>query len=171
VLAGIDASSTQLHPANDPGRWSIQQIVEHLLLSYQATVTLFQARLEKGTATHLRAGWKQSMARTLVLHLRYFPHGGKSPEFVLPRPGVNPPWSGADLSGQMLAELQQMDVILKAAEDRFGKVPLQAHFAFGPLCASQWRRFHAVHAAHHLKQVRRLRPETKSSSTTASSSD
>jgi Protein of unknown function (DUF1569) len=158
ALAGIDGRLAQVHPGNDPQRWNTQQIVEHLLLTYRNTSEALERRLQKGTATRVSATWTQRIAKTAVLRLRYLPPGRKSPESVAPKPGV-PRMDGAELSLLMRSELAAMDTLLCQCEQHLGHVPLQAHFAFGPLTAAQWRRFHAIHAAHHLKQIRRLRRE------------
>ena len=50
-LRGLDSAQTQLRPAEQGNRWSIQQIIEHLLLTYSATETAINARLAKRTPT------------------------------------------------------------------------------------------------------------------------
>ena len=157
-LAGLEAEAAQLHPGKDPERWNMQQIMEHLLLTYQSTSEGLRRRLEKGTATRVSATWPQRVAKTTVLRFRYLPFGRKSPESVAPKSG-SPCLSGEELSVRMRNELAAMDALLCQCEQQLGRSPLQPHFAFGPLTAAQWRRFHAIHAAHHLKQIRRLRRE------------
>lgn len=49
-----------------------------------------------------------------------------------------------------------MDRVIDTCGRRFGTKRAAAHFLLGPLSAEQWRRFHAIHAGHHLKQVRRI---------------
>ena len=155
-LSGIDPASTQLHPAQDSQRWCIQQIVEHLLLTYRLTSDALQRRLDKGTGTTVRSRFPQVLARTLVLRIGYFPSGRRSPEAVFPQPSANP-CGGEALADRMREGLTAMDALLVAAEGQFGNAPLQAHMVFGPLTANEWRRFHAMHALHHLKQIRSLR--------------
>ena len=157
-LAKVDASAAQLHPGGDPQRWSIQQIVEHLMLTYRATGSALEKRLAKGTVTGVRPTTKQLLLKTMVLGFRRMPKGVKAPEMVIPQASAYPNSCGKELVVRMTESLAAMDRLLNEGEKRFGTAPLQQHFLFGPLTANQWRRFHAIHAAHHLRQIRRMLP-------------
>jgi hypothetical protein len=55
-------------------------------------------------------------------------------------------------------ELAAMDDFITRCETRFGRsTRILDHPVLGPLTARQWRRFHWVHARHHMKQIWRLR--------------
>jgi Protein of unknown function (DUF1569) len=155
-LAKVDAPAAQLHPGGDPERWSIQQIVEHLLLTYRATGAALEKRLAKGTVTRVRPTTKQLLLKTMVLGFRRMPKGVKAPEMVIPLAGAHPDCCGQELAVRMTESLAAMDLLLNEGEKRFGAAPIQQHFLFGPLTAHQWRRFHAIHASHHLRQIRRI---------------
>jgi hypothetical protein len=154
-LEKVDTPAAQLHPGGDLQRWSTQQIVEHLMLTYRATSTALEKRLAKGTVTRVRPTRKQLLLKTMVLGFRRMPKGIKAPEVVIPQAGAYSDCCGQELVVRMTESLAAMDLLLSEGEKRFGSAPLQQHFLFGPLTANQWRRFHAIHAAHHLRQIRR----------------
>jgi hypothetical protein len=155
-LIKVDPPTAQRHPANDPQRWSIQQIVEHLLLTYQGTSAALKKRLAKGTATRVRPTARQVLRRTMILGFRHMPNGVKAPEAVIPEPGKYPDCCGMELVSRMKEGLAAMDSLLAEGEKRFGNSRFQQHFTFGPLTVKEWRRFHAVHSAHHLRQIHRI---------------
>jgi len=73
-------------------------------------------------------------------------------------PGAEPDQSldGTALASLLHAEMGTIDELLLPCEKRFGRQRLATHQVLGPLSASQWRKFHLVHARHHLKQIRQL---------------
>ena len=46
VLAGMDMAEAQEHPGRNPQVWNVQQVVEHLVLTYRSTGRSIQDRLE-----------------------------------------------------------------------------------------------------------------------------
>jgi hypothetical protein len=142
------ASNEQLSRAKD-GKWSSVQILEHLMLTYTATT--------KGLLRTMEAGRPEPVERTLghrlrsfyVLGLGRFPGGMKAPRHTVPREGL-----GEEPLRRFNDALVAMDASLNDAERRFGqRTRVLQHPALGPLTSQQWRRFHKVHARHHLKQV------------------
>jgi len=97
-LRGLDVTQTQLHPPSRPAKWSIQQIVEHLLLSYSGTETAINARLAKRTPTRAKPSFLQHFGQYTLIHLGYFPTGRKAP------PRVTPPPTPSPLSGEALTQ-------------------------------------------------------------------
>ena len=55
-LRGLDAAQTQLRPVKRKDRWSIQQIVEHLLLTYSSTEATIAEAPKKERPQHAHAG-------------------------------------------------------------------------------------------------------------------
>lgn len=151
-LTDLPPSAIQAHPPGEPQKWCLRQIIEHLNLSYQFTSSALQQRLAKGTVTRVRPTLKEVARRTLVLKAGYFPSGITAPEAVVPA-ATAAPISGFDLWQGFRHELETMCALLDECQARFGNQRLQRHFAFGPLTANEWRRFHAIHGKHHLKQV------------------
>lgn len=155
-LHGLDAVQTQLRPADDPARWSIQQVTEHLLLTYVSTASLFEARIAKGTPTRTQPTLLQRSSQWAVCRFGYFPQGRKSPA------AVAPPDSAAPASGEMLAvrahdALIRLDTLTQTTEKLFGARRSAAHHVLGPLNSQQWLRFHLVHGQHHLRQILAIR--------------
>jgi hypothetical protein len=156
-LRGLDAKQTQLRPPSRPGNWSIQQIVEHLLLSYSGTETAISARLAKRTPTRARPNLLQHFSRYTITHLGYFPTGRKAPPLVTPQPTTQP-LSGEALARAVADHLARLNQLFTEAEDIFGATDRCAsHMVLGPLSVDQWRRFQLIHGMHHVKQVLAIR--------------
>jgi len=151
--------SLEQHPNNDPTRWNARQIVEHLILTYQLSGKMFAERLEKNRPTQSQPTVKQRIARLAVLGFGYFPQGIQAPAAVVPLSVPAQPLDGPKLAKSYAQSLQAMDEILVECEQQFGKAPFATHQALGPISPSQWRRFHIVHARHHLSQLRKLNPK------------
>ncbi len=155
VLQRLTASQCQQHPGGDTSRWSVQQNIAHLVLTYDSTTRLLQKRVDAGEPLRARPTLKERIPSTLVIGLGIFPRGQQAPEFTRPEHLAWEAKSGADLMVLLREGLAPMDAVLTACEARFGCSPVGAHFIFGPLTARQWRRFHAVHGELHLQQVKR----------------
>jgi hypothetical protein len=152
-LYGLDSTQTQLHPPSRPGKWSIQQIIEHLLLTYSATEPAIQTRLAKRTPTLARPNLTHRVMQFAVTRCGFFPIGREAPAMVTPQP-TSHPLSGADRTEATAEQLVRLDLLLTEAEAMFGPVSQCAsHTVLGPLNIDQWRKFHLVHGKHHLKQI------------------
>jgi hypothetical protein len=68
-----------------------------------------------------------------------------------PPPGMD----GDRLVAQISSTLQEMDEALALMEAQGTRGPVLTHFVLGPLSSKQWRKFHRVHARHHVEQIRR----------------
>jgi hypothetical protein len=159
MLGGLDARQTQLRPAADEARWSIQQTVRHLLLTYAATEQAIEARIAKGTATLARPSLLQRAAQIVIIGAGLFPPGQKSPNTVSPPADEAAVPSGL-LIEQVGAALKSMDQRVTAGEKIFGAEKRAVrHVVLGPLSITQWRRFHLVHGRHHMKFIAGIRRE------------
>lgn len=156
TLRGLDATQTQLRPVGHPEKWSIQQIAEHLLLTYAATATALQARITKGTPTQAKPVLQQRIGQYFLTTLGYFPHGRKAPAPVAPLTQQQP-LSGADLLASTSQRLATLDTLVDQVEDLFGQRRAVSHMILGPLSAHQWRRFQLIHGVHHAKQIVAIR--------------
>lgn len=153
----LDAAQTQLRPPSNPGKWSIQQIVEHLLLTYTQTETAISSRLIKRTPTRAKSSIPQRVFQYAVTRCGYFPTGRAAPPFVIPQPTTYP-LSGEDLTKATEDHLTQLDLLFTEAETLFGsKSQCATHAVLGPLTVDQWRKFHLIHGKHHLKQISAIR--------------
>ena len=155
-LRGLDSAQTQLRPKARRDRWSIQQIVEHLLLTYSATETSIDARLEKRSPTRTKPGVIQHIAQYTVIRLGYFPRGRKAPAMVTPLP-TESPLSGDELTSSAAEHLLRLDAIFDEGEALFGSARCATHLVLGPMSIPQWRRFHLIHGEHHARQILAIR--------------
>jgi Protein of unknown function (DUF1569) len=156
-LRSLDATQTQLRPPSRPGKWSIQQIIEHLLLTYSSTETAINARLTKRTPTRAQPTLTHRVFQFAVTRCGYFPTGRKAPEPVTPQPTTHP-LSGEDLAQTAAEHLARLDLLFTEAETLFGPASQCAsHAVLGPLKIDQWRKFQIIHGEHHLKQIAAIR--------------
>jgi hypothetical protein len=158
ALRGLDSRNTQATPHNRPGKWSIQQIVEHLLNTYRGSIPAIQARLDKGSGTRADPTFRQRMGQFFIITLGRFPHGRVAPAAVAPSLPTTVR-SGAELAERVSAELRKLDEVTARGEHLFGDRQAVSHIILGPLSMHQWRRFHLIHGRHHLKQIDAIRRE------------
>jgi DinB family protein len=138
------------HP---PGKWCAAEVLEHLYLTYTATVMGLERVLAGGKPIVHPATFGQRCRTLVVVGLSYMPEGRKSPRVAQPR-GVPAEKVRAEIS----AKIEAMDEIIRRCEESFGgHTKLLDHPILGPLTAAQWRKLHLVHSLHHVKQLRRLR--------------
>ena len=156
ALRSLDAQQTQLRPIAHPEKWTIQQITEHLLLTYNSTCHAVENRLAKGRPTEAHPNFKQRLAQLTLITCGFFPEGRPSPAIVTPPPTIEP-LSGPQLLQQLNQSLLSMDTVFNQAQATFGDRPAISHQILGPLSVQQWRRFHLVHARHHAKQIAAIR--------------
>ena len=155
-LRGLDAAQTQLRPVKRKDRWSIQQIIEHLLLTYKSTETTIAGRLEKHRPTRSKPRLLQRFTQYTVIRLGYFPRGRKAPAAVTPLP-VTAPRSGEELTHTVREHLLRLHELCNEAEKQFGAGRCASHHVLGPLSVAQWRRFHLIHGEHHARQILAIR--------------
>jgi len=159
ALHGLDEHQTQLRPANDSARWSVQQIVGHLRLTYVATIEAMDARIAKASPTKSKPSAIQYVVQFTLIRIGYFPRGRKAPARVT---------AAADeiaISGSEL--FQGIDTALSAMEERIERAAaifgshrrVISHMALGPLSINQWRKFHLIHGRHHIRQIMAIRRE------------
>jgi hypothetical protein len=157
-LMGLTAEQTGCAPRHDAEKWTVQEIVEHLLLTYQSTVGAFEARIAKGRPTRATASVGQRMIQFYVVRLARFPSGRMAPEEVIPRDGDGFR-SGEDLVDCVQMELARLDAVCEQASKVFGSTPAVRHGLLGPMSVDRWRTFHLVHGEHHVRQILALRRE------------
>jgi len=159
LLGGLDARQTQLRPGGDPARWSIQQTVGHLVLTYAATGRAIDARIAKGSGTRARPSLMQRAGQLVIIGAGLFPPGRKAPEMVT-APANEPPVPSGVLIERVGAALESMDESVSAGERFFGtRRQAVRHAVLGPLTFSQWKRFHLIHGRHHMKFIAQVRKE------------
>jgi len=156
ALHGLSSSQTQLRLTDDPSCWTIQQIIEHLLMTYASTGSSFESRIAKGTPTLSRPTPSHRARQFVVITLGLMPGRHRAPPEVTPTP-TDHRFSGEQLITITRKALTHLDVIFNQADQAFGPARCLTHFALGPLSASQWRRFHLSHGSHHARQIVAIR--------------
>ena len=158
ALRNLNALHTQMRPLHRESAWSIQQIAEHLLLTYDSTAETLQARLNRGVATKKRPTTLQRAAQSFVFTTGKLPRGRKAPEEVWPCPDAVVK-TGTELSALVRSGLDHLEALTLQCEERFGRGRSVTHAILGPLSMDQWRRFHLIHGRHHIKQITAIRHE------------
>jgi hypothetical protein len=155
INAAVDGMSDAELAQHPPGKWSPAEILEHLSLTYSGTVRGLGKLLAAGEPKVGPDTPRQKIGRFVVLTLGYMPRNRKAPEFTIPR-GAAP----ADALRTIRQNVRDMDEAISRCEQRFGATrKIGNHPILGPFNVQQWRRFHWVHARHHLRQITRLRAE------------
>lgn len=148
ATSGMTAEELAWHPE---GKWSSAEVLEHLALTYAGTVKGMQRVLATdGNGSHKRS-LKQRLAAFIVTGIGYFPEGRKAPPMTVPSGSLANPVE------TILNNLREMDAVLTEVEQQRGPQAQVVHPIIGPLTVRQWRKFHFVHARHHMKQIAKLR--------------
>jgi hypothetical protein len=155
TLAGCSAEQVGHHPGGDPARWSARQVIEHLSATWRSTVNGIEDRLQKDRPLRTRPTLAQRCKQLAVCECGFFPNGREAPPAVRPSETNAELLSGDELIARLSATLAAMDRMLNRIEPRAKGAAVLTHFLLGPLTVRQWRRFHRVHARHHVKQIER----------------
>jgi hypothetical protein len=152
-LYALDAERAQYHPRSLAYKWTAQQVVEHLVLSYQATTKALNSRLSKGRLPRMKKPTLlQWSLKCMILGYGYLPQGAPAPDETLPA-GHFAAMDGRQLSALLHDEISAMDHALDACRLQFGMERVAVHPWLGAMRIDQWRRFHAVHGLHHVAQL------------------
>ena len=133
-----------------PGKWSPAQIVEHLAIGLDTTSRRFEERRSHDPMTRRPRGLAQWMAGLCVIRLGWHPPAFRAPEGT--RPTVRPDLSAIERrfrEGHARFLALARVLLPGRRDDLFVKHPI-----IGDLTLEEWMRFHAVHCAHHAKQIR-----------------
>lgn len=152
MLEGLTVEEAQTVPLPGPGRWCAQQVVEHLMLTYKMTVDTVSRHLKSGRAPKKGRGPMLTLLRLQVFGLGRMPSG--IPTVHAARPKEFTPMNGTVLRERFLAAAEEMDALLVEARRKFGIQACGEHWFYGGLRVDEWRRYHAVHARHHTRQLR-----------------
>ena len=156
-MRGLDAETTQLHPYGFTYKWSAQQVVEHLVLGYRLTSSALEVRSNKGRLSrNHRRTYLQWSLQLMILTFGRLPRGVPALDETTPVAGSFAAMDGQQLSELLRQEIGAMDAMFDRCRRKFGMERVAVHPFLGPLRVDQWRRFHAVHALHHLEQLREV---------------
>ncbi len=127
--------------------WSLAQTCEHLALAVEGTVRDPESDVSPRAwrALGLGARWRRTFARHALLLTGWFPRGAPAPQEVVPS-------DAPDLATM----LQRLELAIEAFEDKLARPAARwvDHPLLGKMSGRQWRRFHAIHARHHLRLFR-----------------
>lgn len=145
----IPETARQLEAAGaDRGRaWSLAQLCEHLALAVEETVS--EPRETSAPQWWRALGpWqrlRQSCAKQGLLLTGWFPQGVPSPDMVMPTAAPD-----------FAATVQRLEIAIEAFEQKLKRPAARwvYHPLLGCMSGRQWRRFHAIHAAHHFTYFR-----------------
>jgi hypothetical protein len=151
-IADLTLEEAQIAPLPGHGRWCAQQVVEHLILTYQLTRDSLEQQLKSGRVPKNRRNLLEFTLRLQTIGFGYLPKG--VPAIGVFRPTDFTPEAGPEIARRFLEAAEVMDALLVAARKKFGIEVCGRHPFFGVLRVDEWRRYHAVHARHHMAQLR-----------------
>lgn len=147
---GMSTESLAWHPE---GKWSAAEILEHLSLTYAGTRAGCERCLREEKCLARTPSFRDRLATLVVVTFGHLPEGRQSPAAARPR-GMPADAILTETDEKIIA----MDESLRRCQERFGaRVKLMDHPILGPLTVQEWRKFHWVHARHHMKQIEGLR--------------
>lgn len=150
-ITTLTVDEAQIQPLPGLGRWSAQQILEHLILTYQLTSDSVGHQLRTGRVPPNRRNVLEFMLRVQTISFGFMPDG--VPAIHAFRPREFSPESGPAIAARFLLAAEEMDKLLVAARRKFGIQICGEHPSFGVMRVDEWRRYHAIHAGHHIKQL------------------
>ena len=153
-MSMLSLDEAQVAPLPGQGRWCAQQVMEHLILTYQITLNAVNRQLKTGRTPKNRRSVLEFFLRVQTLGLGYMPDGVPAIRSVRPTEFV--PEVGAATAARFLKAAEEMDHALVAARKKFGIQACGVHPLFGVMRVDEWRRYHAVHASHHATQLQNV---------------
>jgi len=151
-IAPLSLEEAQIPPTPGQGRWCAQQILEHLILSYGMTSSELSKQIRSGHVPRNRRNLLEFMLRVQTVGLGHMPEG--IPAIRALRPTDFVPEPGASVAARFLQAAEEMDALLVTCRKTFGIQACGEHPFFGVMRVDEWRRYHAVHARHHLRQLK-----------------
>jgi hypothetical protein len=150
-VATLSQDEAQTPPLPGQGRWCAQEIIEHLILTYRFTSESLSKQMKSGKAPRSRRTVLEFFIRVQTLGMGYMPDGVPAVRSV--RPLEYTPEAGPAMMARFLAAAEEMDGLLVASRKKFGIQACGVHPFFGVMRVDEWRRYHAIHAKHHLGQL------------------
>ena len=150
-IAIVSREEAQIPPLPGPGRWCAQQVMEHLMLTYELTTDSVSRQLKNGRVPKNHRSPLEFFLRMQTIGLGHMPDG--VPAIRAFRPRDYAPEDGPSIAVRFLRTAEEMDQQLVAARKKFGIQACGEHPFFGVMRVDEWRRYHAVHAGHHRVQL------------------
>ncbi|HEX8027837.1 MAG TPA: DUF1569 domain-containing protein [Vicinamibacterales bacterium] len=153
VLEATKGGGPECGVRNDPAKWSVAEIVEHLTRAYSGTAKGFERCIEKGASLASPSTLAQRTRQFVVIQLGYFPEGREAPKHILPTGEL-------DLAAVLDAvrrDLARLDASAAMTKQKLGSGKMLDHPILGAMTVDQWLKFHVVHSRHHARQIRQRR--------------
>ena len=152
-LLSADEKSLHLKPA--AGKWSIAQIIFHMISSEQGAINYISKKSQGGTSVP-RAGIDAALKSFMLTLAIRFTKFKKPP--VLPDPPEQPE-VGMLMQQWEETRKKMKELIQKLPEDMFSRAVMRHPYG-GRLNMKQTFSFFQEHVDHHLKQINRLLNKT-----------
>src|SRR5487761_717478 len=78
-MQDLDEPSAQLHPQKDHARWSVQQEIEHLVMTFRSSCVLFEDRIAKNRPVQRKPTLREGFRQIFVIDFGYYPKGISAP--------------------------------------------------------------------------------------------
>lgn len=150
-ISALSMDEAQVSPLPGQGRWCAQQVLEHLILTYQLTTDSVKRQLKTGRVIKNERRLLEFLLRVQTIGFGYMPRGVAAIRAVRPTDFV--PESGAKTAVRFMETAEEMASALVEARKKFGIQTVGEHPLFGVMRVDEWRRYHAVHARHHDRQL------------------
>ncbi len=150
-ISPLSLEEAQVPPVPGQDRWCAQQIIEHLILTYELTSDSVARQLKTGRIPRNRRNVLEFFLRMQTIGLGHMPNGVPAMRAV--RPTEFTPQAGPELAERFLAAAEAMDALLVEGRKKFGIQVCGTHPSFGVMRVDEWRRYHAIHARHHVPQL------------------
>jgi hypothetical protein len=152
-IATVSLAEGQVSPNPEQRRWSGQQVVEHLILSFHQSQEELRKRIKSKNPPARSGTILQRLIKLQLLWFGSMPDGIPATHSLYPHRPV--PQDGPALAARLLAEAEEVSRLLAECRILFGLRPCGNHPIYGPLRVEEWRSYHAVHCRHHLPQFER----------------
>ncbi len=151
-ISTLNQSEAQIAPLPGQERWCAQQVIEHLILSFDQTSEILSRQLKSGRVPKNRRNVLKFFLRVQTIGLGCMPSG--VPAMRATRPVACTPQTGEAIAQRFLAAAEAMDELLSVSRKKFGIQACGEHPFYGVMRVDEWRRYHAIHAKHHLSQLK-----------------
>lgn len=149
-IEGIDSEALNRQPG--PGRWSVAQVIGHLVKA--ETLSVSYIRKKASDPSKLRpAGLAHSFKAALIVTLMRVPMKFPAPDIVAEVPEDENP---AELRERWRATRSEMSALFDGLPDALLGTCLYKHPFAGPMTLESALDFMIAHATRHAKQIDRV---------------
>lgn len=149
-IDGVAPESLNTQP--EPGRWSVAQVISHIVLAETRTVG-YVSKKSSDPSQLLPAGLKQKLMAKLIVAAMNAPFSFRAPEVVAIVPDNSDP---AELRAQWARVRAELAALLDSIPDSLLGTCLFRHPYAGPMTLEAALDFMIAHASRHAKQIERI---------------